>query len=122
MLRRRSVPACQVVVRVEDSARRHHRQRAIVGPEAETSYADLREALHDWRSRFADHDLPSRSVVAILTGGEADLPAAFFGARAAGLVPLLLDTVAHRRPAAVLSLIRPSALLDLEHGGIAAME
>lgn len=119
---RRSVPACQVLARVEASARRHPRRRAIVGPETETSYADLREAIHGWRNRLADRSLPVRSIVAILTGGEADLPAAFLGARAAGLVPLLLDTVSHRRPAALLSLIRASALVDLEDGGIAPVE
>ncbi|MEE4541309.1 AMP-binding protein [Streptomyces sp. V4-01] len=111
------VPPCPVVDRVRQVAARHPADPAVVGGGERITYRDLLRQTDQWQSRCADLCLAPGTVVAVLAGGDPAWPAAFLGARAAGLVPLLVD---EQQPADrvtdVLDTARPSAVLRPETG------
>jgi D-alanine--poly(phosphoribitol) ligase subunit 1 len=111
--------ACPVLARVAQTARRHPTRTAVVASAQRFSYAQLWERGQWWRSRLAELDLPPRSVVAIVSEGQADLPAAFLGVRAAGLVPMLVDGT---RDSATLTAARPAAVIHLRDQRIEAAD
>ncbi|HEY3749105.1 MAG TPA: AMP-binding protein [Pseudonocardiaceae bacterium] len=102
---------CPVVDRVGRIVARHPRRTAVVTATERLDYQSLWQRVAAWRRRCHDLGLPLGTLVAVLADG-ADLPAAFLGARAAGLVPLLLDGAQPRaRTDAVLATARPAAVL-----------
>jgi D-alanine--poly(phosphoribitol) ligase subunit 1 len=103
---------CPVLDRVGRMASRYPRHLAVVTATDRLDYRDLWRHTGRWRQRADALGLPPGSLVAVLTGGSAGVPAAFLGARAAGLVPLLLDSAQPpSRVAAVLAAARPAAVL-----------
>lgn len=103
---------CPVVERVGWIALRYHDRVAVVGPEKVLRYGELWDRVNAWRERCLSLRLPPGSLVAVQSGDGSGLPAAFLGARAAGLVPLLLDSGLPRgRTAAVQAAARPAAVL-----------
>jgi non-ribosomal peptide synthetase component F len=100
-----------VVERVGRIVARHPGRTAVVGAHEVLDYRELWRRVDGWRQRCAALGLPPGALVAVLSGDGTGLPAAFLGARAAGLVPLLLDEALPRsRVAAVLATARPSAV------------
>ena len=65
---------------------------AVSSPEAVIAYRELWEDALSWRNRLLALAPSTHSSVAILSNGSSALVPAFLGARAAGLVPLLVDT------------------------------
>lgn len=103
---------CPVVERVRRIAARRPDDPAVVGGEERITYRDLLRQADRWQRRCGALGLAPGTVVAVLAGGEPSWPAAFLGARAAGLVPVLAG---EQQPAArgtdVLDAARPSAVL-----------
>lgn len=83
--------SCPVVTRVHEAARRHAMRPAVVFAGHSLSYAGLWERVSAWRERLEALRIPARSLVCIVSDGCLELPAALLGARAAGLVPMLVD-------------------------------
>lgn len=100
--------------RVQDTAQRYSGRTAVVGSGRRLLYADLSRQIDQWQERCARLGLPERSIVVIVCDGQPELPGAFLGVRAAGLVPVLVDGLASRaRAAAVVDAARPGAVLRL---------
>jgi non-ribosomal peptide synthetase component F len=114
--------SCPVLVRVGRTARRYPGHTAVVAADREVGYAELMRRIAWWQRRCEVLRLPLGALVAIVSEGDAELPAAFLGARAAGLVPLMVDTMlpAQRR-AAVLTTARPAAILRTAEGEAEAL-
>lgn len=89
----------------------------MVGGGERITYQDLLRRTDRWQGRCAALGLPPGTLVAVLAGGEPAWPAAFLGARAAGLVPVLVDEhQAAARVTDVLDTARPAAVLRPETG------
>lgn len=103
---------CPVVAGVSAAAARRAGATAIVGHGCSITYRQLWDDVLAWRVRLGG-DFPPNTIVAVPTMGSVDLPAAFLGIRAAGLVPLLVDTLLprHRRDA-FMAAARPVAVLN----------
>lgn len=103
---------CPVVERVRRIAARQPGDPAVVGGDERITYRDLLRQADRWQRRCEALGLAPGTVVAVLAGGEPSWPAAFLGARAAGLVPVLAG---EQQPAPrvtdVLDAARPSAVL-----------
>jgi D-alanine--poly(phosphoribitol) ligase subunit 1 len=106
---------CPVVARVARAARGHPGGRAVVTAAERWTYEQLWQRVLTWRDRCADLGLPARSLVCIIADGQADLPAALLGVRAAELVPMLIDA---RRTDDVLGRARPAAVVMLADGDV----
>lgn len=105
---------CPVVARIQDVADRHAERMAVVRAGDSLSYADLWHSVGLWAKRCAHAGLPAGSPVVIVSDGHLDLPAAFLGVRAAGLVPVLVDgLLPAARVAATVGAARPSAVIRL---------
>jgi non-ribosomal peptide synthetase component F len=103
---------CPIVDRVRLIAAGRPEDPAVVGGGERITYRDLLRQTDRWQGRCAALGLATGTPVAVLTGGEPATAAAFLGARAAGLVPLLVDEQqAAARVTAVLEAARPSAVL-----------
>ncbi|MFJ3338674.1 AMP-binding protein [Streptomyces sp. NPDC086766] len=106
---------CPVVDRVERTAAQYPEHTAVVTATERFTYQELWCQVRRWQERCAALMLPPGALIAVLAGSGASWPAAFLGARAAGLVPLLVDV---QQPAArvdaVLAAARPSAVLRPE--------
>jgi len=103
---------CPVVARIRDVADRHAERTAVVLADESLSYADLWHSVGLWAKRCAG--LPTGSPVVIVSDGHLDLPAAFLGVRAAGLVPVLVDgLLPAARVAATVGAARPAAVIRL---------
>lgn len=110
---------CPVLDRVGQVAARYPSRTAVVTAAETLDYRQLWFRVDQWRWRCVRLGLPPGSLVAVQTGAGAGLPAAFLGARAAGLVPVLLDGAQPpAQLAAVRAAARPSALLRTEEGKV----
>lgn len=106
---------CPVVDRVGRIAIRYPDRTAVVGASDRLDYRELWHRVDAWRQRCAALRLAPGTLVALLAGNGAGLPAAFLGARAAGLVPLLLDeALPQSQLAAVRAAARPAAVLRVD--------
>lgn len=114
---------CPVVERVGRIAARHPDRTAVVGTAEILDYQELWRRVETWRERCAALELAPGTLVAVLCGDGTGLPPAFLGARAAGLVPLLVDEGLPQSGAdAIWEAARPAAVLradddDLEPTG-----
>lgn len=107
-----SAAVCPVLDRVHQSVARHPHRSAVVTATNRLDYRQLWHQVGRWQQRIGELGLPAGSLVAVRSGSGAGLPAAFLGARAAGLVPLLLDDAQPAsRITAVLEAARPAAVL-----------
>ncbi|WP_405392034.1 AMP-binding protein [Streptomyces sp. NBC_01102] len=105
---------CPIVIRFRDVAARHSGLTAIVGAQQRLSYAELGQQAEQWRRRCSGPGLPPGSPVVILCDGHPELPGAFLGVRAAGLVPVLIDAAqSASRVTAAIDAARPSAVIRL---------
>ena len=105
---------CPVVARIRDVAARHAERTAVVRAGECLSYAELWHSVGLWAKRCDHVGLPPRSPVVIVSDGHLDLPAAFLGVRAAGLVPVLVDgLLPAARVAATVTAARPAAVIRL---------
>ncbi|MFF4034552.1 AMP-binding protein [Streptomyces sviceus] len=90
---------------------------AVVEGGGALSYGDLWDRIRHWADRMAALGAAPNSVIALVSTEPAAIPAAWLGARAVGLIPLLLDP---RLPAAemndLLTTARPAAVADLARG------
>jgi non-ribosomal peptide synthetase component F len=111
-----TVERCPVVDRVAQAASRHADRSAVVTAGQRMSYELLWLRVRAWRDRCADLALRPRSLVCVVADGQADLPAALLGVRAAGLVPMLVDA---RRDLGVLATARPAAVIRLADDEVA---
>jgi non-ribosomal peptide synthetase component F len=108
---------CPVLTRFDAVATARGDAPAVVGAGRTVSYRQVRADVLAWRAELAG--LPAGAVVAVRSAGSVDLPAAFLGVRAAGLVPLLVDTLLPRQRAdAFVTAARPAATLDPERGSV----
>ncbi|WP_331720318.1 AMP-binding protein [Streptomyces sp. NBC_00209] len=108
---------CPVVARVRSVAARHPGRPAVVTDTGRVTYRELWRQVLGWRDRCAALGLAPGALVAVLAGPGARWPAAFLGARAAGLVPLLVDVQQPvERTGALLAAARPAAVLRSETG------
>jgi non-ribosomal peptide synthetase component F len=94
----------------------------VAAADREVDYAELMRRIAFWQQRCEALRLRPGTLVAVVSEGDAELPAAFLGARAAGLVPLMVDALlpAPRR-AAVLTVARPAAILRTASGEVEAI-
>lgn len=112
--------ACPLLARLRPVFEGQPDAVVVRGPDGSMSYRQLAAAAADWQHRLDVLDLPPRSPVAILSAGSADLVTAYLAVRAAGLVPLLLDSLSPPgRRAEILQAARPAAVLDLTAGELA---
>lgn len=111
---------CPILDRVELMVHRHPRRTAVVTATDQFDYRRLWRHTDQWRQRCAALRLPPGSLVAVLSGSGAGLPAAFLGVRAAGWVPLLLDRAQPpSRVATILETARPAAVLRCDEDELA---
>ena len=82
---------CPVAAHIRAVAAEYGTRPAVTGSELRFSYAELAAEIDRWARRLAELRLPPGSAIALQDAGTAALPAAFLGARIAGLVPVLLD-------------------------------
>lgn len=109
--------ACPVLDRVGRTVSRYPHRTAVVTATEKFDYRELWRRVDQWRQRCEALGLPPRTLVAVLSGDGAALPSAFLGARATGLVPLLLDAAQPpSQVAAVLESARPAAVLRSDEG------
>ncbi|MEO7287625.1 MAG: AMP-binding protein [Jatrophihabitantaceae bacterium] len=103
---------CPVLDRVEQQVVRYPDRAAVVTATDRLDYRGLWQHIGRWQQRCSALDLLPGSLVAVLSSSGAGLPAAFLGARAAGLVPLLIDSAQPAsRVADLLAAARPAAVL-----------
>ncbi len=113
----RPAAACPVLDRVGQTVSRYPDRTAVVTATGQFDYRELWRQADEWRQRCAALGLPPGSLAAVLCGSGAGLPSAFLGARAAGLVPLLIDGAQPQsRTTAVLEAARPAAVLRADEG------
>jgi D-alanine--poly(phosphoribitol) ligase subunit 1 len=84
-------PACPLLHRLQTVVERHPDGPATVDQDGVVTYRELWDRVLTWRDRLLASALPSNAPVAVLTRGTSSLVPAFFGVRAAHLVPLLVD-------------------------------
>lgn len=110
---------CPIVERVGRIAARHPERTAVVGAAEVLDYRELWRRAEVWRQTCTTARLPPGALVAVRSGNGTGLPSAFLGARAAGLVPLLVDEALPRSAAAaVVARARPAAVLRADEDGI----
>ncbi|MBR7834258.1 AMP-binding protein [Actinospica durhamensis] len=103
---------CPVVERVGRIAALHPDRTAVVGTAEVLDYRELWLRVDAWWERCATLGLAPGTLVAVLCGDGTGLPSAFLGARAAGLVPLLIDEgLPQSGVDAVWEAARPAAVL-----------
>lgn len=103
---------CPVLDRVAAAVEKHADRPAVAGGGKTLTYAELGETVLRVGAVLRDR-APAGSVVAIQTRGGVDLPGAFLGVRAAGLVPFLVDPyLAQARSKAQLEIVRPAAVIE----------
>ncbi len=111
--------ACPLVARVRETVLRHRDLTAVMTSSEQLTYAQLWGRVGQWRERVRARGLPAQSLVAVVSDGQADMPSAFLGVRAAGLVPMLVDgLLPAERSAAVIQAARPAAVIRLAWGEI----
>jgi D-alanine--poly(phosphoribitol) ligase subunit 1 len=96
---------------------------ALAGPGGVVTYHELAERAIGWRDRLLALALPSRTAVAVLSNGSAALVPAFLGVRAAGAVPLLVDTlIPPSRRGKMISVSRSGAVVDTAAGSVTRLD
>lgn len=114
-----SAGGCPVVDRVGRIVARHPERTAVVSATEALDYRELWRRVNAWQQRCLSLGLPAGALVTILSGSGTGLPPAFLGARAAGLVPLLLDEAL---PQSQLAAVRPAALLRADEDEVRPTE
>lgn len=116
------MPDCPLLERFQIAADHHADCLAISSPDGDVTYRELREDALSWRDRLLALAPSPRSSVAILSDGSSALAPAFLAARAAGLVPLLVDTlIPPERRRAMIRVSRAVAVLDTVSGTATAI-
>ncbi|BCB88650.1 AMP-binding protein [Phytohabitans suffuscus] len=96
---------------------------ALAGPQGVITYYELAVRANEWRDRLLALSLPPRTAVAVLSNGSAALVPAFLGVRAAGAVPLLVDTlIPPDRRADMISVSRSAAVVDAAAGSVTRLD
>lgn len=116
------MPGCQVLARVRLVALQHPDRTALATADGRLSYRELLDEIEQWAVRLGQWELPSASPVALISDGGPDLPAAFLGARANGLVPTLLDPHSGRDNQAAAEMVRAGAVIDVGTGRISRLD
>lgn len=94
---------------------------AVVTDDATHNYAWLESQTTQWAAEVRVLHLPTRSVVAVVGDGEAQLAPTFLGVRRAGHVPWLVDRrLGPRRLDAAVAAVHPAAVIDLANQSIRA--
>ncbi len=110
---------CPVVARVRRVVETHGDRTAVVAGAERVTYGGLWERIETWRDRVADLGLVPGTVVCVVADGELELPAAFLGVRAAGLVPMLVDGLASASvTGSAMARARPGAVIRLAAGDV----
>lgn len=106
--------SCPLVRRLEDVRAADGDRPAVVSERRTLSYRELLDESMCFAGLLAEQQIPQGTVIAITSPLDERLPVFFFGARAAGLVPVLLDETVVRgdRLDAVLASCRPAALIS----------
>src|SRR4051812_20736891 len=106
-------PACPLLERFQATLDRHPAAPAMTDPDGITTYRQLWEHAVSWRDRLLGLALPGHAPVAVQSNGSSALVPAFLGTRAAGFVPLLVDTlIPPGRRDEMIRLSRAAAILD----------
>jgi non-ribosomal peptide synthetase component F len=114
---RRQSDRCPLLRAFEATAREHPDATAMIGPDRTASYAQLAQETARWAQRLGGSANAAGGIAMVVSDGGADLPAAFLGARSAGLVPLLVDALLPRqRRLAMREAAQPAVVVDLADG------
>jgi D-alanine--poly(phosphoribitol) ligase subunit 1 len=108
---------CPVAAAVARTVAAYGDHTAVVAGDGTLTYRDLWARAETWRYRF--DGLAPGTVVGVVAGGQAELPAVFLGLRSAGLVPMLVDEMLPAaRTGPVLAQARPAAVVRLASGAV----
>jgi non-ribosomal peptide synthetase component F len=116
-------PACPLLERFHATLDRHPAAPAVAAADGIITYRELWEHAASLRDRLLGLALPANAPVAVQTNGSSALVPAFLSVRAAGLVPLLVDTlVPPSRRGEMIRLSRAAAVLDAATGTVTPVD